>query len=279
MTEWSIRQVLWTSWREEVRLGDTPNPAGRCALDPPGSAKELSDTPLSLRERLEAVRGRVARAAERSGRPASEIRMIAVSKTMAPEVVLEAYHLGQREFGENRVQEFRDKRRALAEWGEMPGARWHMIGHLQSNKAKLSVELFDIIQSVDSAKLATLLHRNAEEMGRRLPVLLQVDFSSLPQRSGFTTQELESMAAELVALPHLEIQGLMTVAPLGLDEESLRSVFRRLRLLRDRLAVRYPEAEWRHLSMGMSDDFEVAIEEGSTIVRIGRAIFGDRPHQ
>ncbi len=232
----------------------------------------------SLRERLEAVRRRVERAAERAGRRPAEIRVVAVSKTVAPEVIVEAFHLGQREFGENRVQELRDKRRALAEQSSVEGARWHMIGHLQSNKAKLAAELSDIIQSVDSVKLAALLDGHARELGKRLSVLLQVDFTSQPQRSGFVPEELEAVAGELVALPHLEIQGLMTVAPLGLDHDELRSVFRRLSLLRTRLAADYPGADWRHLSMGMSDDFEVAIEEGSTIVRIGRAIFGERPH-
>lgn len=231
----------------------------------------------SLAGRLEEVRRRVARAAVRAGRHPSEITVVAVSKTVPPEVIMEAYHLGQRDFGENRVQEFRDKRHALAELGGMAGARWHLIGHLQSNKAKLAAQLFDIIQSVDSAKLARLLDGQAEALGKRLPVLLQVDFTEQPQRAGFEPEELERVAGDLVELPNLEIQGLMTVAPLGLDEEGLRAVFRRLRLQRDGLAVRYPGVEWRHLSMGMSDDFEPAIEEGSTIVRIGRAIFGERP--
>ncbi len=232
----------------------------------------------SLRERIDAVCRRVAIAAERSGRSPSEIRVVAVSKTMAPEVIVEAYQLGLREFGENRVQEFRDKKRQLASLGTMEDARWHMIGHLQSNKAKPATELFDIIQSVDSAKLAQLLDTHAGELGVRLPVLLQVDFTSLPQRGGFAPQEMEARAAELVGMPHLEIQGLMTVAPLGLDQEGLRRVFRGMRRLRDRLSERYPGVGWQQLSMGMSDDFEVAIEEGSTIVRIGRAIFGDRPY-
>ncbi len=231
-----------------------------------------------LRERLDEVRHRVARAAERAGRSPSEVQLVAVSKTVAPEVILEAHHLGQREFGENRVQELREKRQALDAMGGMEGARWHMIGHLQSNKARLAVQLSDIIQSVDSVRLAGLLGGQAESLGKRLPVLLQVDFTSLPQRAGFAPEDLERVAGELAALSHLEIQGLMTIAPLGLEERGLRSVFRRLRLLRDQLAGCYPGVEWRHLSMGMSDDFEIAVEEGSTIVRIGRAIFGERPH-
>jgi len=231
----------------------------------------------SLRDRLEAVRLRVARAAERAGRSPSEVAIVAVSKTVAPELIVEAYHLGQREFGENRVQELRDKRAVLAELGALDDAQWHLIGHLQSNKVKPAVQLSDIIQSVDSVRLAEALNAHAREADRRLPVLLEVDFTSLPQRSGFAPWDLEAVAGALVALPHLEIRGLMTVAPLGLDREGLRSVFREMRLLRDRLAARYTGVVWQHLSMGMSDDFELAIEEGSTMVRIGRAIFGERP--
>jgi len=230
-----------------------------------------------LEERLAEVQRRVARAAERAGRSPSEVQVVAVSKTVAPEVVLEAYRLGQRHFGENRVQEFRDKRESLALLDPMPGACWHMVGHLQSNKARLAVQLSDIIQSVDGVKLARLLNGYAESSGKRLPVLLQVDFTREPQRSGFAPEELEIAAGELVAMASLEVQGLMMVAPLGLDESGLRIVFRRLRELRDRLAARYPGVEWRHLSMGMTDDFEIAVEEGATIVRIGRAIFGERP--
>lgn len=233
----------------------------------------------SLRDRLADVYRRVARAAERSGRRPSEIEVVAVSKTLPPEVVLEAYRLGQRHFGENRVQEFREKREALASMDPLEGARWHLIGHLQSNKAKLAVELFDIIHSVDSVKLAQILDRSAEGLGRRLPVLLQVDYGEEPQRSGFHPEELERAVAEMVSLPKLEVQGLMTIAPLGLEESGLRRIFGQLRGQRDRLAERYPEVEWRHLSMGMTNDFEIAIEEGATIVRIGRAIFGERPRR
>lgn len=230
-----------------------------------------------LADRLEQVRGRVARAAERAGRPVSDVALVAVSKTVAPEVVLEAYRLGQREFGENRVQEFREKRAALASIDPMAGARWHLVGHLQSNKAKSAADLFDIIQSVDNRRLGHLLNVQAEAMGWRLPVLLQVDFTEEPQRAGISPGDLDKIADELVYLPGLEVQGLMTIAPLGLNDRDLRTVFARLRKLRDGLRSRYPEASWQHLSMGMTDDFEVAIEEGATIVRVGRAIFGERP--
>ena len=229
----------------------------------------------NLRDCLERVRRRVESAADRAHRLPSEIQIVSVSKTVPPDVIVEAYRLGQREFGENRVQEFRDKRTSLDLAGVV--AQWHMLGHLQSNKAKLSVELFDIIQSVDSVKLARLLDRCAGESGRRLPVLLEVTFASGSERLGFRSAELDAVASDLVALSNLEIQGLMTVAPLGLKQDELRGVFRALRVQRDRLAARYPGKDWRHLSMGMSDDFELAIEEGATMVRIGRAIFGERP--
>jgi PLP dependent protein len=231
-----------------------------------------------LAGRLEQVRMRIDRAAERSGRPASDVLLVAVSKTVPLEWIVEAYRLGQRDFGENRVQEFRSKRESLSSMGSLPEARWHLVGQLQSNKAKLAVDLFDIIESVDSLRLARLLSRQAETLGRRLPVLLQVDYSAQPQRAGFEPETLESESVgELVALPGLDIQGLMTVAPLGLDEVELRSVFSRLRILRDSLAASCPSVEWRHLSMGMTDDFEAAVEEGSTVVRVGRALFGERP--
>lgn len=232
-----------------------------------------------LAGRLERVRTRIARAADRSGRSASDVLLVAVSKTVPPESIVEAYRLGQRDFGENRVQEFRSKRESLSLMASLPEARWHLIGQLQSNKAKPAADLFDIIQSVDSLKLARLLSRQVEAQGGRLPVLLQVDFSGQSQRAGIEPQALASEAVgELVALPGLDVQGLMTVAPLGLDEKRLRSVFSQLRDLRDSLAASCPGVRWRHLSMGMTDDFEVAIEEGSTMVRVGRALFGERPY-
>lgn len=231
-----------------------------------------------LLERLQDVRLRVARAAERAHRLPSQVQVVAVSKTVGAEMVMEAYRLGQTHFGENRTQELRDKTRVLANMGPMPDACWHLVGHLQSNKVKPAVELSDIIESVDSVRLAELVDLRAGELGRKLPVLLQVDFTAEPQRSGFVPEELLSAAEGLASLGNLAIQGLMTIAPLGLDEDELRRVFRSLVGLRDLLAGRCPRVDWRHLSMGMTDDFEIAIEEGSTIVRIGRAIFGERPY-
>ena len=227
----------------------------------------------SLKGRLAQVKERVVLAAERSGRRAADIELVAVSKTVSAQVVAEAFSLGQTSFGENRVQECRDKRDALT---GLFGPRWHLIGHLQSNKAKLAVGLFDIIQTVDSVRLAVALDSLAAEPGGRLPVLLQVDFSREPRRSGFAPDEVERAAEAVVVLSHLEPRGLMTIAPLGLDEPGVRAVFRQLGELRKRLSSGAGSG-WTELSMGMSDDFEIAIEEGATIVRVGRAIFGERP--
>lgn len=231
-----------------------------------------------LASRLEDVRARVARAAERSGRAPTDVHIVAVSKAVPTEAVAEAYGLGQREFGENRVQELRDKKPALLR-EVATGCTWHMLGHLQSNKVRLALGLFDIIESLDSADLAGLVDRQATALGRRVPVLLEVDFSGVPQRSGFDPGYLEAGLERVSGLAGLEVRGLMTVAPLGLDERGQRVVFRQLASLRARLSSRYPEPRLEHLSMGMSDDFEIAIEEGATIVRIGRAIFGERPPQ
>ena len=169
----------------------------------------------SLKDRLARVGERVALAAERAGRRAADVELVAVSKTVSAQAVAEAFSLGQTSFGENRVQECRDKRDALP---GLVGLRWHLIGHLQSNKAKLAVGLFDIIHTVDSVRLALAVDSLVAERGGRLPVLLQVDFSREPQRSGFSPDEVERAAETVAGLSHLEPRGLMTIAPLGLDE-------------------------------------------------------------
>jgi pyridoxal phosphate enzyme (YggS family) len=232
---------------------------------------------------LAAVRQRLAAAARRAGRSAEEITLVAVTKTVPLLAILIAYELGLRDFGENRVQEAEAK---IA--GARPQAadlRWHLVGHLQTNKAKAAVELFDFIQSVDSLHLAEALDRRAQAVGRRLPVLLEVNVSGETSKSGFAVagtgpaapgEALLPAVERLLALPHLDVQGLMTIAPLVSDPEQARPYFRALRELRDELQQRFPQTNWRHLSMGMTDDFEVAVEEGATMVRIGRAIFGER---
>ena len=192
--------------------------------------------------------------------------LVAVTKTQPPERIREAYEAGQRYFGENRVQEFEAKRPQL----ELAGARWHLVGHLQSNKARRAAQLFDVVETVDSVRLARRLHDAAAELGRRLPVLLEVKLSPEPTKAGCPEAEVEALAREVAALPQLELRGLMTMPPYTENSEGARPYFQRLRQWAARLGL-------AELSMGMTHDFEVAIEEGATIVRVGTAIFGERP--
>lgn len=230
-----------------------------------------------LAARAAGVRERVARAAAVSGRDAAAITVVAVSKTVSAEVVRAAHALGFTVFGENRVQEAQAK---IAELGR-EGLRWELIGHLQSNKAARAVELFDRVQSVDSVRLAGVL--DAQAAAKRetpLPVLLEVNVAGEESKTGLAPDDLIEAARAVVALPHLRAEGLMTVAPLVERPDDARPVFRRLRELRDALRAAVPvgaDGGWDTLSMGMSDDFEVAVEEGATVVRIGRALFGERP--
>jgi PLP dependent protein len=218
------------------------------------------------------VRSIIAEAALRVGRAPEEITLVAVSKTMPVELVQMAYNLGVTDFGENRVQEALPKIAAF----RPQGLRWHMIGHLQSNKAGKVVSSFDCVHSVDSLHLAQALSRHASEQEKRLPVLLQINVSGETSKEGIPLDETSELARKIVALPDIQVEGLMTIAPLVEDPEQVRPVFRKLRLLRDQLRAELPVCSWQHLSMGMTDDYRVAIEEGATIVRIGRAIFGER---
>jgi pyridoxal phosphate enzyme (YggS family) len=230
----------------------------------------------ALAGRASELRERVAQAAARAGRDPATVSVVAVTKTVPAAVVRAAHALGFAVFGENRVQEAQAK---IAELGRVD-IRWELIGHLQSNKAARAVELFDRVQSVDSVRLAELLNAQAARRAGPLPVLLEVNVAGEASKSGFAPDELTASARAVAALPHLAVEGLMTVAPLVEHAEAARPVFRRLRDLRDELRVSVPiptHASWDALSMGMSDDFEVAIEEGATVVRIGRALFGDRP--
>ncbi len=201
---------------------------------------------------------------------------MAVCKTFPPEAIAEAYAAGQRLFGENKVQEFADKAGKLA---GLEGVEFHMIGHLQSNKAAKAVELFHAIDSLDSAKLASRLSAAAESLGKILPVLIEIKIGGEQAKTGVEpdSPELEEILRRAPEWPHLRIRGLMTVPPYTEDPEGARPYFRRLRELRDKLAARnLPAVSLDELSMGMSHDFEVAVEEGSTCVRIGTAIFGER---
>jgi hypothetical protein len=225
----------------------------------------------SLAANLQAVRARIAAAAQRAGRAPDEVTLVAVSKTVPAERVAAAYALGLRDFGENRVEEGLPKQAAL------PGdVRWHMIGHVQSRKAREAARQFALVHSVDSLKLAQRLAREAQAAGRVLPVLLEVNVSGEAAKYGFRPgATFEAEVAALLALPGLRVRGLMTMAPIVADPDEARPVFAALRALRAVLAARFPQADWRELSMGMTDDFEVAVEEGATLVRVGRAIFGD----
>lgn len=229
----------------------------------------------TLAVNITAVRHAITEAAQNAGRTVDEITLVAVSKTKPVAMVKIAYNLGVTDFGENRVQDALPK---IADF-HPAGLRWHMIGHVQSNKVNKIVGQFDSVQSVDSLHLAQLLQRHAEEQGIRLPVLLQVNVSGEASKEGIALVDAAAVARQIVALPQLDVQGLMTIAPLVQDAEEVRPVFRGLRELRDRLRDELPQSAWQHLSMGMTDDYTVAIEEGATIVRIGRAIFGEREHR
>ena len=220
---------------------------------------------------LEDVQRRIDRACERARRDSSSVRLLPVSKSVPVDRLREAMALGLATFGENRVQEAEGK---AAEIGE---ARWELIGHLQSNKAEEAVALFDAIHSVDSVELARRLGRMAAGAGRStpLPIYLEVNVDADPAKAGFEPVSLEAVIAELTALQNLQLAGLMTVGRLVSSPQEARSTFRRLRELRDRLRQGQP-ALGGGLSMGMSSDFEAAIEEGATVVRVGSAIFGPR---
>jgi pyridoxal phosphate enzyme (YggS family) len=224
---------------------------------------------------LACVRERIAAAADRAERDPATVTLIAVAKTRAPAEIEAAYQAGVRHIGENRVEEAEVKLPQL----DLPGVTWHMVGHLQSRKAGRAIECFDILHSLDSVKLARRLERLLAEQDRVLSVLIEVNVSGEASKYGFYLFEqeaLEEAVGEIVSLPHLRVAGLMTVAFVADDPEKVRPVFARLRELRDTLGERFPQGSWEHLSMGMTDDFEVAVEEGATLVRIGRAIFGPR---
>jgi pyridoxal phosphate enzyme (YggS family) len=239
----------------------------------------MNDQPTSNEERLAAniarVRSKIEEAARKVGRSAGEITLVAVSKTVPVALVKIAYNLGVTDFGENRVQDALPK---IAEFHPR-GMRWHMIGHLQSNKTGKVAGAFDMVQSIDSAHLAQVLNRHAGEEGKILPVLLQVNVSGEASKEGVSVDETPQLARQIAALPCLKVRGLMTIAPLVKEPEEVRYVFRGLRELRARLQDEVAECSWDDLSMGMTDDYSVAIEEGATIVRIGRAIFGERVYK
>jgi pyridoxal phosphate enzyme (YggS family) len=234
---------------------------------------------MSLRDNLLQVQARLAAAAARAGRDPDSITLVAVSKTQPVDVLIEAYRLGIRQLGENRVEEAAAKIPAFKQALNDSAVVFHMIGHLQGRKADEAVTLFDRVHSVDSVKLARRLDRFAAAQNKTLPVTLEVNVSGEASKYGFDQarrDELFEAAGVIATLPHLQLDGLMTMAPMVADAEETRPVFRGLRLLRDEIEACYPHIHLPQLSMGMTDDFEVAVEEGATLVRIGRAIFGER---
>lgn len=219
------------------------------------------------------VRERVTAAALRAGREADEVRIIAVAKTKPPAMIRSAYAAGLNEIGENYVQE---AAAARLELGDLP-LRWHMIGHLQSNKARRAVTLFDVVQTIDSVGLGQALSRHAVQAGRTLSVLLEVNVGGEESKNGVRPAAAARLLAELTALPNLSLDGVMAIPPPAATAELARPAFRKLRALRDELRRGAPDnAPLQELSMGMTDDFEIAIEEGATMIRVGRAIFGER---
>jgi PLP dependent protein len=238
----------------------------------------------TLAERIAAVQARIAAAARRGGRGPAEITLVAVSKMRPAETVVAAYQAGLCVFGENRVEEAAPKAAAVAALLNRPSSvvggpssivEWHMIGHLQSRKADDVLPWASMVHSVDSVKLAERLSRTGQAANRELSILLEVNVAGEASKYGLTPAVLPVAVQAIAALPGLRVGGLMTMAPIVPDPEAARPVFAGLRLLRDDLAHRFPTLDWHHLSMGMTDDFEVAIEEGATMVRIGRAIFGE----
>jgi len=225
----------------------------------------------SVADRLQRIRERIAAAARRAGRDPSSVTLVGVSKTVEAPRVREAIEAGLLDLGENRVQEARDKAPLL------PGAvRWHLVGHLQANKANQAARLFQVVHSIDSVDLLERLDRAAEREGRRMTVLAQADLAGETTKFGAREEDLDRILAAASGLRHVEMSGLMILPPYDPDPERSRPCFRRLRELLHKARERHAGLPLRHLSMGMTEDFEVAIEEGATHVRVGRALFGER---
>ncbi len=220
-------------------------------------------SPDEIRANYAAVEARIRAACQRAGRKREDVTLVAVTKTFPAEVVTAGIAAGATNIGENRVQEARDKKP-----GVQGTARWHLIGHLQSNKAKDAVRIFDVIQTIDSVSLAEKVAKAATAARKTIDVMLEVNIGREEQKSGAMPDQVEALSRGVKAIEGLRLTGLMTIPPVG-DEAAARAYFRELRTMRDGLGL-------RDLSMGMTDDFEIAIEEGATIIRVGRAIFGAR---
>ena len=239
-----------------------------------GTATEAQD---SINARVAAVQQRIAAACARAGRNAAEITLVAVSKTVEAARIRAAIAAGVRVLGENRVQEAQDKLAELRALSDEQQVQWHLIGHLQSNKARRAVELFDVVHSVDSLKLAEKLDQVANELNKRLPIFIEVNLGGEDSKAGLAVADVLPLCEAVSRLAHLELKGLMAVPPFLEESEAVRPYFRRLRQLRDEaLKAGIVGAQFGELSMGMSNDFEVAIEEGASFVRVGTALFGAR---
>lgn len=228
----------------------------------------------AIAENVELVRKRIARAAERAGRRAEDITLVAVSKTFPVDAIRAAYDAGLRHFGENRVQEFESKYEQLD--GFCDHVAWHLIGHLQSNKVRRAAELFERIDSIDTFSLANKLDAAAADRQKRMPILVEANLGGEKTKSGVSENELGSMTRELAQLKHLELLGLMAIPPFFDDPERARPYFKKLREMQESVSNELGRS-LPVLSMGMSHDFEIAVEEGATEVRVGTAIFGERP--
>jgi PLP dependent protein len=230
---------------------------------------------MSVEDNIRHVRQTITEAASRSGRPLSAIRLMAVTKTVNDDLILAAIRAGVEIIGENYVQEAKRKIDKLGKASE-----WHLIGRLQTNKAKYAVHLFDMIHSVDRLELAAELDRRARAAGRVIPILIEVNVGGETSKSGVPIDSARDLVNRVAPLENLSIRGLMTMPPWFTNPEESRPYFRTLRELRDKIAVEaVPRVEMRELSMGMTDDYAIAIEEGATIVRIGRGIFGERKQE
>lgn len=227
-----------------------------------------------LKDNYDEVESRISAACQRAGRAREEVTLIAVSKTKPVEMIQEIYDLGQREFGENKVQELTAKYEVMAE-----DIRWHLIGHLQTNKVKYIVDKACLIHSVDSLKLAQTISKEAGKKGVTVPILIEVNVAQEETKFGITTEETIALTEEIAALPNLTVKGLMTIAPFVDDPEENRPVFRKLRQLSVDIASKnINNVTMNVLSMGMTNDYETAIEEGATLVRVGTGIFGERDY-
>ncbi|MDE2483896.1 MAG: YggS family pyridoxal phosphate-dependent enzyme [candidate division NC10 bacterium] len=226
-----------------------------------------------LKDRVEQVRRRMTEAAGRVGRDPDEVELVAVTKTVQVPMIREAIDAGVMLLGENRVQEASDK---IALLSSLP-ITWHLIGHLQTNKSRPAVELFELIHSLDSVKLAAALDRHGATLRKQVRVLVEVNLGGEPSKAGILEHDLLPLLHACRQFTHLTIEGLMTIPPFRRNPQDVRPFFRRLRLLRDEAATACPDYPLRHLSMGMSHDYEIAIEEGATLVRVGTAIFEARP--